>query len=132
MKVVLANGVFDPLHYGHLRHLQAAKRMGDWLIVAVAADEAVNKGPGRPVFPEWQRAEMVKALRCVDRVIIVHDWKTALMASEPNIYVKGSDYDDGIPEADYCRERGIELKFTNEPSYSSTKLLRYYADLGAP
>ena len=69
-KVVLAHGVFDLLHIGHIRHLEAAANEGDFLIVTLTADKFVNKGPDRPVFSELLRAEAVAALECVDLVSI--------------------------------------------------------------
>ncbi|MBD39258.1 MAG: cytidyltransferase, partial [Euryarchaeota archaeon] len=65
-KVVLAHGVFDLLHLGHVRHLEAARKLGDILIVTVTADKYVRKGPGRPVFPQGIRAEMLAALGYID------------------------------------------------------------------
>ena len=70
--VVLAHGVFDLVHMGHVRHLEAARREGDVLIVTVTADAFVNKGPGRPIFPELMRAEMLGALEYVDWVGVNH------------------------------------------------------------
>lgn len=127
-KIVLANGVFDLLHYGHLRHLIAARNLGDWLVVSVTKDAFVNKGPGRPVFPEDERREMVEALYIVDKVILVSGAMEALERIKPDIFVKGSDYKDKIePEhEEYCRQNNIKIAFTNEPHYSSTKLLHYY------
>src|SRR6202140_5195980 len=68
--VVQAHGSFDLLHLGHVRHLEAARRLGDVLVVTVNADRFVNKGPGRPVFNEALRAEMLAALEYVDWVAI--------------------------------------------------------------
>ena len=67
-KVVLAHGVFDLVHMGHVRHLEAARREGDLLIVTTTADHLVNKGPGRPIFSQNLRAEMLAALEYVDWV----------------------------------------------------------------
>ena len=127
-KIVLANGVFDVLHIGHLWHLQAAKDMGDLLIVGVTRCEHVNKGPGRPVFDEWQRFRMLRELRCVDHVLFVNDALDALNLVKPAVFVKGKEYRGKIePEHQaYCDAHGIEIAFTNEPTYSSTELLRYY------
>ena len=131
-KIVLANGVFDILHYGHLRHLCAAKDLGDWLVVSVTKDAFVNKGPGRPVFPESERLEMVNALYVVDKAILVESASEALDRIKPDIFVKGSDYKGKIsPEHEaYCKANNIEIAFTDEPHYSSTNLLNYYARLG--
>src|SRR5262245_20549190 len=69
-RIVLANGCFDLLHVGHVRYLEAARREGDVLVVAVNTDESVrrNKGPGRPLVSEAERIEVLAALRCVDYV----------------------------------------------------------------
>ncbi len=126
-KIVLANGCFDPLHYGHLLHLEAARKLGDWLVVSVTADECVNKGPGRPVFSQAQRSIMLKALRCVDEVIIVGNANEALRKTRPNIFVKGSEYIGKISPEDeeFCNKEGIEIYFTHTEKYSSTDLLNH-------
>lgn len=128
MRTVLANGVFDVLHIGHLDHLQAARKMGDRLIVGVTVDEAVNKGPGRPVFSVFLRIRMLEALRCVDRAFYCRSALDALRGSKPDIFVKGIEYQGKIEkeDEDYCRDNGIEIRFTNERAFSSTKLLHYY------
>ena len=127
-KVVLANGCFDPFHYGHLLHLQAAREFGDFLVVALTEDNSVNKGPGRPVFNHNQRAAVLRELRCVDRVIIVGSSIGALHLVNPHVFVKGNDYKCRIKDEDYifCNENSIEIKFTNTEKFSSTQLLRHY------
>lgn len=131
--IVLGNGVFDLLHFGHLLHLEAAARMGSQLIVSVTADKFVNKGPGRPVYPQDQRAALVGALRCVDGVIIVENLIQALTMIRPDILVKGQDYKQGLDQEhqDYCRQNGIEIRYTDTPKYSATELIRVaqYAQL---
>lgn len=102
--LVLTNGVFDLLHVGHLRYLEAARALGDALLVAVNTDASVreNKGDRRPVVPEAERAELVAGLRCVDRVLLFAE-RTAeavVTALRPDVYVKGADYADRpLPEA---------------------------------
>src|ERR1700722_18181016 len=98
--VVQAHGTFDLLHLGHVRHLESARALGDVLVVTLTADRFVNKGPGRPVFGEELRAEMLANLQYVDWVGI-NDSPDAIAALEsirPDIYVKGSDYQD--PQGD--------------------------------
>ena len=128
MKTVLANGCFDPFHYGHLLHLEAAKRLGDVLVVSVTKDIAVNKGPGRPVFFEGQRAAVVGSLRCVDKVIRVHSSNEALRLIKPDIFVKGSEYEGRISQDDleYCIQHNIQIVYTRTDKYSSTALLSHY------
>lgn len=123
MKIVLANGVFDLFHYGHLAHLEDASNMGDVLVVSVTADEYVNK-KGRPIFDQEKRADMVRALKCVDLVIICDGLLDALKIAKPSILVKGSDYQKLEPEHEaYCVSHGIEIRFTKTPKFSTTELI---------
>src|SRR6267378_4246362 len=93
MKVVLAHGTYDLVHYGHILLFRAARAMGDRLIVTLTADKFVSKGTGRPVFNERQRLDWVKALRSVDEAHIIRS-RTGVEAIErfrPAIYAKGRD-----------------------------------------
>ena len=97
-KVVFTNGCFDLLHVGHVRSLQAARRLGDILIVGLNSDASVsqlNKGPHRPIVPEDQRGEVLAALTCVDYVVIFSepDPLHVIMAVQPDVLVKSSDWD---------------------------------------
>jgi cytidyltransferase-like protein len=74
--IVLCHGCFDLMHPGHIKHFQAAKEMGDVLIVTVTADIYVDKGPGRPVFNQDLRVSSIAALECVDFAAI-NIWPTA-------------------------------------------------------
>lgn len=129
LRIVLANGCFDPFHVGHLRHLKAAATYGTRLVVSVTRDAHVNKGPKRPVFQEDDRLEVIKSLRIVDSALLVDNALEALQIVKPDVFVKGSDYRGKIEPAhyEYCLEHGIRIEFTDEPAYSSTKLLRHYA-----
>jgi D-glycero-beta-D-manno-heptose 1-phosphate adenylyltransferase len=94
--LVATNGCFDILHLGHVTYLQAARNLGDALLVGVTADRHVRelKGPGRPLNPEEDRAGVLAALESVDRVFLFQE-KTAvrfLSIARPDIYVKGGDY----------------------------------------
>lgn len=95
-KIVATNGCFDLLHVGHVRYLQAARALGDILIVGLNGDRSVHalKGPGRPITPERDRAEILAALACVDLVTIFPEIRATkfLAAVRPAIYVKGGDY----------------------------------------
>ena len=124
-KVVLTSGVFDILHIGHLLYLEAAKRMGDRLVVGVTRNEFVNKGPHRPTNDELHRVAIVRALRCVDDAFLCDDSLDALESVSPNIFVKGSDYIGKLekPHEDYCKAHGIEIRFTDTPIYSATKII---------
>lgn len=94
--VVWTNGCFDLLHVGHSRSLQAAKKLGDILIVGVNSDSSVRKlkGPTRPLVPEAQRAELLSALECVNYVVIFNDStpERLLSSLKPDIHCKGADY----------------------------------------
>jgi rfaE bifunctional protein nucleotidyltransferase chain/domain len=94
--LVFTNGVFDLLHPGHVRYLQAARREGDALIVGVNSDRSVRaiKGSGRPVVAELERAELVAALDCVDAVVIFDEDDPAVVIDRlrPAVLVKGADW----------------------------------------
>ena len=135
VRVVLTNGVFDLLHVGHLRYLQAARALGDCLIVGVNDDDGVRrlKGPTRPVVPAAERAELVAGLACVDYVTtFAEDTATALVqALQPDVYVKGGDYAaPGSPAGKPLPEAAVVLAGGGEvaiiplvPGASSTDLI---------
>jgi len=94
LRIVLAHGTFDPLHYGHLRMFEAAKKLGDLLVVTLTADMYVSKGPGRPMFSQSERSYCISKVKDVHTVEICHH-KTGLPMIEkwkPDVYVKGADY----------------------------------------
>ena len=109
--VVFTNGVFDLLHVGHLRYLQQARALGDALIVGLNSDRSVraNKGAGRPITPEADRAEILSALACVDGAV-VFDEDTPheiIVALQPDVLVKGADWAaDAIVGRDVVEARG--------------------------
>ena len=123
MILVFANGVFDPFHIGHLYHLEEAKKQGDFLLVGVAADEYARKGPGRPLFTQSQRAEMVRALRIVDDVAIIEDVFEAIKVIKPDVYCKGIEYEGKLKEQELVESLGGRVHFTRGPIYSSTRLI---------
>jgi rfaE bifunctional protein nucleotidyltransferase chain/domain len=95
-KMVLTNGCFDLLHVGHVRYLQEARRLGDFLVVAVNGDKSVRKlkGANRPINAAEDRAEILAALECVDFVTTFPEPRvtSVIEALRPAIYVKGGDY----------------------------------------
>jgi rfaE bifunctional protein nucleotidyltransferase chain/domain len=128
--VALANGVFDLLHVGHVRYLEGAKALGDVLVVAVNSDASTRayKGPGRPHIPEAERAELVAALACTDRVMVFNepDVRVIIRALKPDVHVKGTDYTpETIPEADEVRAYGGRVAVAGDPKdHSTTELAR--------
>ena len=130
--VVHCHGCFDLMHPGHIKYFQAAKRMGDILIVTVTPDEYVDKGPNRPVFNQQLRVESIAALECVD-FVSVNKWKTAentLRRLKPDIYVKGQEFENledktGKLQKEFrvMDEIGAEMRFTHDIVFSSTALL---------
>ncbi len=93
-KVVHCHGVFDPLHIGHIRHFEQAKKLGGILVVTVTPDQYVNKGPHRPIFSAELRAEAIAALECVDFVAI-NEWPMAvetIRLLRPDYFIKGCEF----------------------------------------
>jgi len=127
--LVLANGCFDLLHVGHLKHLQAAKRLGDVLMVTVTRDADVNKGPNRPLFHEEFRCEALAALECVDYVALnVPTPGDAILMLRPDIYAKGAEYRDAMTEPLRQEQQAVEsiggqLIFTDEAEFHSSDLI---------
>ena len=128
--IVFTNGVYDLLHPGHVRYLQAARALGDALIVGVNSDRSVraNKGAGRPVTPEAERAEIVAALAVVDAAI-VFDEDTPLQIItrlQPDVLVKGADWaEDAIVGRQVVESRGGRVvRMPVEPGFSTTAILK--------
>ncbi len=124
--VAFANGCFDVLHVGHIRYLTAAAREGAYLIVAINDDDSVRalKGPGRPILPAAARAELVAAVRGVDRVIIFSEPTVERLLRElrPDVHCKGIDYTvDTVPERDVVREYGGRIAIVGDPKDHSTR-----------
>jgi rfaE bifunctional protein nucleotidyltransferase chain/domain len=140
--VVQAHGTFDLLHLGHVRHLEAARKLGDVLVVTVTADRFVNKGPGRPVFNAELRAEMLATLEYVDWVAIndTADAVSAIECIRPSIYIKGQDYQN--PQGDITGKITLErnaveahggrIHFTDEVMFSSTELINRHLNVFEP
>lgn len=124
-RVVLANGCFDLIHVGHVRHLEDARTRGDFLVVALNSDESVRalKGRNRPFQPLAERAEIVAAMRCVDAVTSFgeRDLDATLRALRPDVHAKGSDYTpETVPEKAVDAELGIEIAICGGPKVRST------------
>jgi rfaE bifunctional protein nucleotidyltransferase chain/domain len=126
--IALANGVFDLFHVGHLRYLQGARAEADLLVAAVNSDASTRayKGPGRPVVPEDERAEILAGLACVDYVVVFPfpDVVPIIRALRPDVHVKGTDYTpDTIPEAAEVRAYGGRVAVAGDPKVHSTTAL---------
>ena len=125
-RVAFANGHFDLLHVGHLRYLRAAKAAGDVLVVAINDDASVArlKGPGRPVVPAAERAELVAALAPVDFVtVFAGDSPAPLLARlRPDVHCKGPDYGspERVPEYATVRAYGGETRLVGDPKDHAT------------
>jgi rfaE bifunctional protein nucleotidyltransferase chain/domain len=124
--VAFANGHFDLLHVGHLRYLQAARAEADALVVAVNDDDSVArlKGPGRPVVPAAERAELLAALAPVDFVVIFQgDSPVPLLARlRPDVHCKGTDYGtpERVPEYETVRAYGGRTALVGDPKDHAT------------
>jgi len=131
--IVHCHGVFDLVHPGHIKHLQAAKKFGDILVVSLTEDKYVNKGPGRPIFNAKLRAENIASLEFVNYVTINHAPKAmpVIKAIKPDYYVKGQDYKNLnesisggiIKEKNEVEKYGGKLVFTEEIQFSSSNLI---------
>ena len=135
LKIVHCHGCFDLMHPGHIKHFQFAKKMGNILVVTITPDQYVDKGEGRPVFSQGQRAESIAALECVDFVAI-NQWPTAentIRLIRPDYFVKGQEFENfhdktGKLQKEHhvVNEIGAEMRFTHEIVFSSTELLNKY------
>jgi len=141
-KIVHCHGVFDLLHIGHIKHLEAARKYGDALVVTLTPDRFVNKGPHRPAFPERLRAEALASLVCVDFVAI-NEWPTAVETIQrlrPDFYVKGvvreggkRDHTNAIDqEENAVKAAGGQLVLTDEETFSASTLINRFMDVFTP
>ena len=136
------HGVFDLVHPGHIRHLRAASKQADVLVVTVTADKYVNKGPGRPVYKASLRAEILAALEYVDFVTINEAPSAVDLITRiaPNVYVKGKEYETAeddvtgmiVEEAAAVEAAGGRIHFTDEMVMSSSELINSYFDVFRP
>ncbi len=125
-RIAFANGHFDLLHVGHLRYLRAARAAGDLLVVAVNDDPSVArlKGPGRPIVPAAERAELLAALEPVDFVVVFSGDSPAplLERLRPDVHCKGTDYGspERVPEYPVVRAYGGETRLVGDPKDHAT------------
>jgi rfaE bifunctional protein nucleotidyltransferase chain/domain len=125
-RVVLANGCFDLLHVGHVRYLEGARALGDVLVVAINDDASVRrlKGPGRPIMPAVERAELLAALTAVDAVCVFEGdtVDTLVRRLRPDVHAKGTDYtEDSVPERETVRAAGGRVAIAGDPKDHSTR-----------
>ena len=129
-RVVFTNGCFDLLHPGHIRSLEAARSLGELLIVGINSDKSVRalKGPGRPVIPAQERAEILASLECVDAVLIFDELtpQKVIAALLPDILVKGGDWpgDQIVGRDDVEAAGGKVVLIDVVPGYSTTDILK--------
>ena len=127
--IVFTNGVFDLIHPGHVRYLAAARAEGDVLVVGVNSDRSVraNKGPTRPITPEAERAEILRALAVVDAVVIFDEDTPAeiIRRLQPDVLVKGADWAaDAIVGRDTVEARGGRVvRIEIEPGWSTSGII---------
>ncbi len=128
-RIVFANGCFDILHVGHVRYLEAARALGDLLVVGINTDEQVRqlKGPGRPFVSERERAEVIASLRTVDLVTIFVEPTVAALLTilRPDIHAKGTDYtEESVPERAVVRAYGGRVAIVGDPKdHSSSQMV---------
>jgi D-glycero-beta-D-manno-heptose 1-phosphate adenylyltransferase len=131
-RIVFTNGCFDLMHVGHTRYLQAARDLGDLLVVAVNSDASVkslNKAPDRPIVSDAQRAEVVAALGCVDYVVLFNepDPLSLIAALQPDVLVKGGDWAaERIVGREIVEARGgVVRTIPLVPGVSTTSLIKH-------
>jgi D-beta-D-heptose 7-phosphate kinase/D-beta-D-heptose 1-phosphate adenosyltransferase len=134
---VFTNGCFDLLHLGHVRYLQQARELGDFLVLGLNSDESVAflKGAGRPLVPAVERAELLAALSCIDYVTIFPETTASTIVEllQPAIYVKGGDYagtSEGEPDLARLPEAASVLAYGGTvrllpylPGHSTSELI---------
>lgn len=131
--VALANGLFDLIHVGHVRYLEAAAREADILIVGINSDESARglKGPGRPILPQSERAEIIAALACTSYVFIFDEpnVEATLRRLRPDVHCKGTDYTpETVPERQTVLGYGGRIAIVGDPKdHASRDLIREIA-----
>jgi D-glycero-beta-D-manno-heptose 1-phosphate adenylyltransferase len=125
-KIVLANGIFDLLHVGHVRYLQDARAQGDVLVVGLNSDSSAKKlkGEGRPILTERARAALVAGLQAVNYVLIFDepDVNALLREIRPDVHTKGTDYTpETVPERETAAALGIRVAIVGDAKQHSTR-----------
>ena len=114
--IALTNGTFDLIHAGHVRYLNEASKLADYLILGLNSDQSVKqyKSDKRPIVPQKERAEVIDSLKAVDYVVIFDETTADKLISKvkPDIYVKGGDYtEESLPETATVKKYGGKIKF---------------------
>ena len=135
-KIILAHGVFDFFHHGHLQHLRKAKSYGDILVVSLTADKFILKGPGRPLYNQEIRVDFINHIDFVDFVTIVNfpSGVEVINKLKPDYYAKGVEYKNQnkdftkaiISEKQALKSIGGQILYTNEPIMSSSNLINNF------
>lgn len=139
-KIVAVSGGFDPIHIGHIRYMQEAKKLGDKLIVILNNDNWLRQKKGQEFMKEKERKEIIEAIACVDEVVITGHSKNSkdksvcreLEKIRPHIFANGGDRKpdgDPVPEVTLCESLGIELVYNvghGGKIRSSSELLKNY------
>jgi D-beta-D-heptose 7-phosphate kinase/D-beta-D-heptose 1-phosphate adenosyltransferase len=133
-KLVMVSGGFDPVHIGHVRMFEAARKLGDELLVVINCDRWLVKKKGKNFMSSNDRAELIKAFRCVDQVYVLEsdnmDVSEAIELFKPAIFANGGDRreEKDIPEAAACKKYGVEMVFNvgGDKLRSSSELLKNY------
>lgn len=134
-KLVFTNGCFDLLHPGHIQSLEAARALGDALVVAINTDRSVsaNKGAGRPVINQEERAELLDALEAVDYVTFFDEPtpRDLIAALLPDVLVKGADWGEGevVGEREVVAAGGRVVRIPLSAGYSTTNLINRAREL---
>lgn len=124
--IVFANGCFDLIHVGHIRYLEAARTLGDLLVLGLNGDNSVKllKGSDRPTMNQNERAEILSAMECIDYIVLFDDLTAehVLQTLQPHIHAKGTDYnEDNVPERETVLAYGGMVKITGDPKEHSSK-----------
>lgn len=146
-KVVMVSGGFNPIHIGHIRYMQEAKKLGDWLVVVINNDNWFGIKGKKLFMPQDERKEIIEALGCVDEVVLTkhkpskkvyrRNTKEYSVCQEieeirPDIFANGGDrFADDIPEFQLCNELGIKMVFNvgrGGKIRSSSDMLNKYSD----